>query len=115
MEEEEEEGDNDATAQVDENDDGVDIEDDFVNEYDVKIDFDVKIGLGVKVGLDDEKTDRDEMVDADVKNKDDVWVEVVDSAVHVVIEIFADVRSDGGPVGGAQDAIPAGVAEFVVE
>jgi hypothetical protein len=63
----EEEGDNDAAAQVDENDDGVDIEDGFVNEYDVRIDFGVKIGPGVKIGI-GEKTDRDEMVDVVVKN-----------------------------------------------
>jgi len=64
---EEEEGDNDAAAQVDGND-GVDNEDSFVIVYDVRIDFDVKIGLGVKIGI-DEKTDRDEMVDVDVKYK----------------------------------------------
>ena len=40
---------------------------------------------------------------------------VVASAVNVVIEIPADVRSEGGPV-DAQDAIPVvGVAGFVVE
>lgn len=111
---EEEEGDNDAAAQVDENVGG-DIEDDFVIEYDVRIDLDVRI-LGVKIGI-DENTDRDEMVDVDVKNKVDAWVGVVELAVHVVIETLAGVRSEGGHV-GAQDAIagaPAGVAVFVVE
>ena len=39
---------------------------------------------------------------------------VVASAVSVVMEIPADVRSEGGPA-DAQDAIPVGVAGFVVE
>lgn len=86
----EEEGDNDAAAQVVGND-GEDIEDDFVIEYDVKIGFDVKIALGVEIGI-DEKTDRDEI---DVKNKVGVWVGVVELAVHVVIEILAGVKSVG--------------------
>jgi hypothetical protein len=92
----EEEGDNDAAAQVDGND-GDDIEDDFVIEYDVRVDFDVRVALGVKIGI-DEKTDRDEMVVVDVKNKVGVWV-VVELAVDAVIEIFAGVASEGGSVG----------------
>ena len=73
--EEEAEGDSDATAQVDGND-GVDIENDFVIAYDVRIEFDVRI-LGVKIGI-DEMTDRDEMVDVDVKNKVGAWMGVVE-------------------------------------
>lgn len=92
----EEEGDNDAVAQVDGND-GVDIEDGFVIEYDVRIDFDVRIGLGVKIGI--EMTDRDEMIDADVKNKVGAWVVVVELAVCVATEMLADVMSKGGLVG----------------
>lgn len=86
-----EEGDNDAAAQVD-GDDDVDIEDGFVIEYDVRIGLDVKIGL-------DEKTDRDEIVDVDVRNKVGAWVGAVELAVQVVIEMFAGVTLEGGSVG----------------
>ena len=83
VEVEEEEGDNDAAAQVDGND-GDDIGDSFVIQYDVRI------GLGVKIGI-DEKTDHDEKVDADVQNRVGAQVVVVELAVHVVIEKLVGV------------------------
>ena len=87
-----EEDDIDATAQVAGND-GVDIEDGFVIECDVRIGFGVGIDLGVQFGI-DEKTDRDEMVDADVKNKVGAWLGVVELAVCVA----TGVASEGGSV-----------------